>query len=254
MDNFKKYIQENKPDLDLDRPGSHLWERIEQDLEIVEVNKKTVPMWRWMVAAACLLLVLVSAFFLFEKNKKEMPAILVKKEVPKTTTPQQNPIPIAEEKTREQQEEKVPDVKPETFASVEKKKEDVEKRKSKSNTPNTKQYVIADVEVGNFSQVIEYQRQYISTLPIYGEKPGYFKDFKQQLQQMDSDEKEVRSDIKKHGLNPNQIEQLINIYQQKITLLRQLNQEINRVNKSYLQNHIQQDSTSKMDNPHFLNL
>lgn len=255
MDNFKKYLQENKQDLDLERPDSNLWSRIDQDLEIVEEKKNVFPIKRWMAAAACLAILLVSSYFLLYKNKsqQQIPTI-AKKVTPTNVVPldEDNPT-IQEEKAPERLEANPPKVNTETFAITEKKKEPIQKKKT-TNQAQATQYVIADVEVGNFSQLIEYQRQYISTLPIYGQKPGYFNDFKQQLKQMDNDEKDVRNDIKKTGLNANKIDLLINIYQQKITLLKQLSQEINRINKSYYQNHMQQDSTGKIDNPHFLNL
>jgi|GEM_PF-2188362 len=249
MDNFKKYIQDNKSQLDGERPSPNLWDRIEQDIELPKEEKKVVPRTRWVAAAACLLVILVSGYIFLEKNKTQV-------QIP---TFVQNHTPITKDsndyinKVPTTITNMPPKIETQTFAAAKQKEKTTETRRKVNKIKHSARYVIEDVEVGNFSQVINYQRQYISTLPIYGQKPGYFSDFKQQLQQMDSDEKSVRNDIKKHGLNPKQIELLINIYQQKINLLKQLNQEIDRVNKSFYQNHSQKDST-KMDNPHFLNL
>ena len=252
MDNFKKFIQEKKQGLDCESPDSRVWAQIAQHLEPKQENsKKTFPMFRWAAAAACLLVVGVSAYFLLEKNKKQdtVPTFAQKATPLTEGLKEENIIPNVPRKT----ENVSPKTATTNYVANPKKTPPAPARKKPGKNNTSAQYVIADVEVGNFSQVVDYQKQYISTLPIYGQKPSYFNDFKQQLRQMDNDEKEVRNDIKKHGLNSNQIELLINIYQQKITLLKQLNHEINRINKSYYQNHLQKD-TAKTDNPHFLNL
>lgn len=253
MDNFKKFIQENKRELDFEKPDAQLWTQIKQSVEPESSGKKNIPIYRWIAAAACILVVSVSAYFFFQKDKSEEVPTFVKKETPIIEqTIKSNDIQDKNNDIPEKINAGPPKVNTPTFAKSEKKTTPTVDKKNKRN-PATAQYVIEDVEVGNFSQIIAYERQHINTLPIYGQQASYFNDFKQQLKQMDADEKNVRSDIKKHGLNSNQIELLINIYQQKITLLKQLNQEINRINKSFYQNHLQKDSL-KTDNPHFLNL
>ena len=47
---------------------------------------------------------------------------------------------------------------------------------------------------------------------------------------MDQDEQAVRNDIKTYGLNTEFLEQLINVYQQKLNLLKNLEAEINKMN------------------------
>ncbi|MFT4202416.1 MAG: hypothetical protein QM610_00760 [Chitinophagaceae bacterium] len=247
MDNFKKYIQENRQELDIEKPDARLWAQMQQYLP-AEPSKKIVPIYRWIAAAACIVLVFVSGYFLLQKNKPQDIPTFVKKDAPIIDIPK-TAILDSSKNITEQITAMPPKVQTETLASSNK-TEKIQKKKEKRIAP---QYVIEDVEIGNFAQIIAYQRQYINTLPIYGANTNDFKDFQQQLNQMDTDEKSVRNDIKKHGINSSQIELLINIYQQKINLLKQLNQEINRVNKSYYQNRLQHD-TLKNDNPHFLNI
>lgn len=251
MDKFKHFIQDNKQELDLERPDFDIWSKIEQHIAIEEGKKKAVPIWRWIAAAACLVIISIATYFLlnenkqyqasptFAKNEHPITKQSPKEEVKNSSKPKSTPFSKADAPIAE-------------IASTKKVIPTVAKSKIGKNR-KTPQYVITDVEVGNFSQIIEYQRQYISTLPIYGQQPSFFNDFKQQIKQMDNDEKNVRKDIQKHGLTTNQIESLINIYQQKINLLKQLNLEINRINKSYYQNHLQNDS-AKTENPHFLNI
>ncbi|WP_447642659.1 MULTISPECIES: hypothetical protein [Chitinophagaceae] len=250
MDKFKQFIQENRQELDVEKPDAHLWEQMQQCLEPEKPHKKVFPIYRWIAAAACILLVSTISYFFFHKNNSQEVPTYAQKEAP-VMEPTNNNI-RREDNVPAHLEGNPSKINTDHIAKAEKKTEIIEKKKERKK-PASSQYVIEDVEVGNFSQVIAYQRQYINTLPIYGQQPDYFNDFKQQLKQMDSDEKNVRNDIKKHGLNSKQIELLINIYQQKITLLKQLNQEISRINKSFYQNHLQKDSV-KMENPHFLNL
>ncbi len=254
MDNFKNFLQENKQELDFEKPDRNIWNRIEPEIELPKETKKVIPISRWMAAAACLLLVLASTYFFVNKNNKstDIPTI-VKNNTPVSIEPKKDSNIESDSNNIPNQITTNPSkINTETFAKTDKKAEQIPNKRIKPKTASA-QYVIADVEVGNFSQIIEYQRQYISTLPIYGQQSSYFNDFRQQLKQMDADEKDVRNDIKNHGINNSRIELLINIYQQKIILLKQLSQEIGRVNKSYYQKHSLKDSV-KTDNPHFLNL
>ncbi len=52
--------------------------------------------------------------------------------------------------------------------------------------------------------------------------PSYFKDFKLQMQQMEKDEKQIKVFISKNGMTDELLDQLINVYQQKLTMLKQL--------------------------------
>ncbi len=47
---------------------------------------------------------------------------------------------------------------------------------------------------------------------------------------MDQDEQAVRNDIKTYGLTSEFLEQLINVYQQKLDVLKNLQTEINKMN------------------------
>ena len=253
MDNFKKYIQENKLDLDLESPDPQLWNRVEKDLLIPKKSGKHIPITRWVAAAACVAILFVGSYFLLEKGNQNTAPTYAHKEVSGKIEPLQQTIKVAHPNLIAEQINTNPAKINKQIVAKSEPKKSFNTTKYNTKKEVARQYVIEDVEVGNFSQVVAYERQYINTLPIYGEKPSYFNDFKQQLNQMDRDEKNVRNDIKKHGLNPSQIEILINIYQQKITLLKQLNKEITRVNKSFSQQQLKKDS-STTSNPHFLNL
>ena len=99
-------------------------------------------------------------------------------------------------------------------------------------------------------QVINIEKQKINSSPLYAESPAYFNDFKNRMMQMDNDEKLLRNDIKTKGPSNDMIEQLINIYQQKLNLLKQLQTEMNKMNSRYKQNKPASDSLTT----YFLNI
>ncbi|MEN9600318.1 MAG: hypothetical protein RL596_2642, partial [Bacteroidota bacterium] len=88
----------------------------------------------------------------------------------------------------------------------------------------------------NFTQVINLQKARISTMPMYAESAAYFSDFKVQLKQMDKDEVQIKMDISRKGMNDELLDQLINLYQQKLNILKQLQLEMNKTNNRYKQN------------------
>jgi hypothetical protein len=102
---------------------------------------------------------------------------------------------------------------------------------------------VLDQLASSFVQVINLQRNRISTTPLFAETPAYFDDFTKQLSQMDKDEKQIRTDIRKQGLQPEMIDQLINVYQQKLDVLKQLQLEMNKLNNRYKQNRGPVDTT-----------
>jgi hypothetical protein len=67
---------------------------------------------------------------------------------------------------------------------------------------------------------------------------------------MEKDEKLIKSDIAKRGMTDVLLGQLINVYQQKLGLLKQLQIEMNKTNNRYKQNRGPVDSTKT----YFLNL
>ena len=82
------------------------------------------------------------------------------------------------------------------------------------------------------------------------ESADYFNDFKIQIKQMELDEKVIKSDIAKHGMNDVLLDQLINVYQQKLNVLKQLQIEMNKTNNRFKQNRGPVDSVKT----YFLNL
>ena len=102
--------------------------------------------------------------------------------------------------------------------------------------------VLTDME-NSFNQIINLQRVKVSGTPMFAETAEYFNDFKIQIRQMEKDEKVIKSDISKNGMRDELLEQLINLYQQKLTVLKKLQVEMNKTNNRFKQNRGPVDST-----------
>ena len=87
----------------------------------------------------------------------------------------------------------------------------------------------------SFTQVINMEKTRINTTPLTAEDPGYFKDFGRQIAMMESDEVAVKKEIKKNGITDGLLDRLINIYQQKLNVLKQLQKEMQKTNNRYKQ-------------------
>jgi len=85
---------------------------------------------------------------------------------------------------------------------------------------------------------------------MFAETPDYFNDFKLQIRQIERDERGIKSDISKQGMNDALVDQLINLYQQKLAVLKQLQIEMNKTNNRYKQNRGPVDSSKT----YFLNM
>eukprot|EP01136_Pigoraptor_vietnamica_P041338 Opistho-1_new@14205 len=94
----------------------------------------------------------------------------------------------------------------------------------------------------SFTQVINLQRERVSSMPMYAESPAYFNDFAIQIRQMEKEEKQIKSDIARRGMTDGLLDQLINLYQQKLTILKQLQTEMTKTNNRYKQNRVPVDS------------
>jgi len=87
-----------------------------------------------------------------------------------------------------------------------------------------------------FQQIINIQKNKINNTPLFAEKPTYFKDFVVAYKQMEKDEKNLKKDMLAIGFTNELLEQLINVNQQKLNLLKLLQTEINKTNIRFKQN------------------
>ena len=80
----------------------------------------------------------------------------------------------------------------------------------------------------DYDELIAEQIKYTKSLALYGENVDYFQKFKNDFKTLENQEKELRKSIAQSGLKENSIDDLAMIYQQKLTVLKKLQNEINK--------------------------
>jgi len=244
MDDFKKYMQQHSEDLDVDTPRGKVWLAINQELHPVK-PMATVVYIKWAVAACVVALAGFGAYALLTKqpvsnNTGEMVKTLskpVKSELPEDVTRLQPT-------TTEQLVASNKSVK-----STNSQKQRANQPVTSNQQPVTNITALEQVE-NSFTQVINLQKAKVNTTPLIAENPGYFNDFAIEMKRMERDEQSIKKDIKKNGLTDELLDQLINVYQQKLNVLKQLQNEIHKTNNRFKQNRGPVDSTK----PYFLNI
>ena len=243
MDELKKYIQQNASRLNVDEPGAEVWEGVKDAVKEVKMVKEvggsnTIGLFtKWALAACVILLAGIGIWYVLTDRKT----------VEQTATanvPEEKKANPVEAVPQNAEPEPEPAEKPAPLLLAK------NSHRPKTNKPINQQPSLNSMELGelyelenSFSQVINLQRAAISTIPMYAETPEYFKDFKLQLKQIDKDEKSIKSDITHNGMNSELLDQLINLYQQKLSLLKQMQLEMNKTNNRFKQNRAPVDST-----------
>ena len=232
MDEFKKYIKDHRDELDVEvPPPSHIWDHKSATRQPLNIAIK------W-IAAACTLLLLTVAFYwgMRISRHKDLPqAEIINKDSNEMQTSEsdslkdivlpdiedadaKNDLTIHQEKLQLE-----PAINP---PRVERKIKSRNKLKSSSSQ---------SLEA-NYTTIINYQLKRLERTPIYAESADYFHVFKKQWYDMEKDEEKIKGDIQVYGLNDILVDQFIQLYQQKIGLLKQLQTEINKMNIKAMNN------------------
>ncbi|NCI47719.1 hypothetical protein [Sediminibacterium soli] len=241
MDELKKYLRQHADELDLDEPRSQVWERISGQTAVKKTNVVTM-VTRWAVAACVLVLAGIGIWHLVDSNSKQT-----------RDTAQLAPGPVKNRVPATPQTHEPQTIRPEVSTEpITARTETAPRQNRMANSAKMNKadmHALTDIE-NSFTQVINLQRARVSTMPMYAETPAYFDDFKVQLKQMERDEKSIKTDIARRGLNDALLDQLINLYQQKLNILKQLQLEMNKTNNRFKQNRGPVDSTRT----YFLNI
>lgn len=239
MDPFKKYIQENRKELDSDTPRPLVWDRIETELPVPAKTISITRLVAWSAAASVLVLAGIGIFHFMRNenrdtasnklrdtgyglqevaaNKLRDTSYGLREKASNTKLESRNPYPVS----RNSQ--------PVVTLSL---------SKGRNSQPISH---IAELE-SSFTQVINLQKARISTTPMYAESAAYFNDFKVEMRQMEKDEAQIKKDITTKGMTNELLDQLINVYQQKLNMLKQLQLEMNKTNNRYKQNRASVDT------------
>lgn len=246
MDEFKKYIQNNKEQLDEDMPSLRVWNNIEQGITPIKSSVLVVPMIRWAVAACVIALAGFGSLYLINSKQK---GVTENNPIAKANSTPTIVVPTKPDSTLNMNEV-AKNIKPAIIASSTIKKKTTpnsnlnaapSKVVSIVNDP-TYTALLNNVE-STFTQVINLQKARISTYPMYAESADYFKDFNIQIKQMEKEEKNIKLTISRRGISNDLLDQLINLYQQKLTILKQLQLEMNKTNNRFKQNRGPVDTT-----------
>ena len=235
MDELKKYIQQHTDQLDQDEPRVQVWQNIQHATAPVKKATTIVLITRWAAAACVLGLAGVAIWYLSTDKNIQPVAAITQNTKPKTQKLPQQKEPVAKEELTAKTEHPVKNTKSKKIIATVNNSADLAELNKLENS---------------FTQVINLQRQKISSIPMVVETADYFNAFKVQIRQMEKDEKGIRSDIVKHGMSDVLLDQLINVYQQKLNVLKQLQIEMNKTNNRYKQNRGPVDSL----NTYFLKL
>ncbi len=237
MDKLKKYLQERQSEMDADIPGDRVWLGVQ---DLISTDSKKTSIWsytNWAVAASVLLIAGISTWFLLN---------LLKNTTGQNELVKQQPQLISAPNT----------IRVDTTTVLNTDARLITENISKKNTINkTLKHALQETPISasafqqlhflenSFVQVINLQKARVSTTPLFAESPEYFNDFAIQMKQMEQDEKVIKRNILKYGLSDSKLDQLVNVYHQKLNVLKHLQIEIHKLNSRYQQNRAAVDTS-----------
>ncbi|PZR28237.1 MAG: hypothetical protein DI535_07475 [Citrobacter freundii] len=263
MDEFKKYFQDHRSDLDTDLPGDELWQGVKKTLH----PKPAFPLYLKWIAAACIVIVAGTAAFFFGNKKTDAlaeqsgtkPDSLIH-QAPEPTHDQLVAAPLNIDSvntgmTSQQFVNKaIMQPSQKRQAGQEIRSLSAKERLARTNTRagrNTAKprYGFEDVEA-SYASMLNVQLEQIRTQPIYGENAAYFDLFKHQFKDLNKEEEKLKKEFKRTDDKLMMLDALILVYQQKISILKQLQFEINKMNSKVKQT----DTGVPMQQPSYIHL
>lgn len=229
MDEFKKYLFDHRDELDTETeapPGPRVWEHIQRRaVHRKKIRIGTVLQW----TAAAVAVILFAAGILWWTRNDRGPQEFASKDTiqpqlipPSHYTDSVTAIPLQAGTVTDstavpgkQEAEAITSSTPAKRSHRRKVKEPVSPLQALEN---------------NYASIISYQLKRVERTPIYTENAGYFHAFKKQWLDLEMDEQKIKQDTKKYGLNDEIVDQLIQLYQQKLSVLKQLQTEIDKMN------------------------
>ncbi|MFY8025188.1 MAG: hypothetical protein ACOVNO_07560 [Sediminibacterium sp.] len=268
MDEFKKYLITNQEELETDEPSSLIWGKVQERMKTldksasqkIDSTAKVFSIRRliqWSAAACILGLAGIGLWYLFndENAVKPLQEQVVTNEQETNTAPSNLPNNSpTNSPSNSQLNESMVATEPSSGDASHSSTQSSFSKQTQSFKPKTTGFSTAATNKNNamtalsnmesgFTQIINLQKGKISTTPMYAESASYFNEFKAQINQLEQEEKQIKKEIAKKGLTDQQLDQLINLYQYKLTVLKQLQLEMNKTNNRYKQNRGPVDST-----------
>lgn len=209
MDELKKYLLAHRSEMDVDMPPGKVWKGIAQ-----VTTKKSRPLLHLsakMVTAACLVTLLCFGikWMAFNEKKAERIALadnLLQNIKNAVNANRQDMVKVAPRIPRQPLQKEI--------------------------KPDNKQkaaVLLNDLQ-STYSLIVKMQLNQVRNTPVLGEDANYFAAFKTMLDQMDNEETIIRKNITRQGITTKLLETLINIYQLKLDILKNLQIEIKKMN------------------------
>ena len=225
VDSLKNHIAQNANDLEIDVPPSDTWSSIQHTIHakrtarVVRIRKA----FAYCAAACILALLCVGALLSVNHSAKDSNSGTVKIRsnvsdpavayaLPETKQPEE----ITPQRTKRSKQ-----------ALVQSTVKVAPHETAKEKQPSLSQQFLK-VENG-YDELITSQVKYTQSLALYGESPSYFEGFINDFKALDEHEKQLRKSIMLKGMQDEGINELAMIYQQKLTVLKKLQIEINKI-------------------------
>lgn len=227
MDELKKYLQHNREQMDVDMPPAELLQRI-QKKPAVKANSRLYPMLVPVCVAACIVTVIfLSARYLLLSNDKKQGTVSV---ITRPAETKRSPVTNIDDTLQQ-------------LAKIESHATGAQQKNTETKKQVPAAYQLLNSFEQNYNKLVSLQLKSIRNTPVFGETPDYFNGFKTSMRRIEADEAVLKLQIKTNGLNDELLEQLINIYQDKIKLLKNLQHEISSMNNKIRENQQPADST-----------
>ncbi len=223
MDKLKRYLQQQNTEMDVDTPRDFVLQNVLKQSAKKQTNKGLFI--KYAAAAAVLAILILSVKWMMNSASTSV-----------------DPAPLAELKIHKQarQDSAVNTIETTNLNSGDKPDQ---LKKHPVNDQSSDAYQMIKALGRNYAEVVKLQLNSIRNTPLYAENPEYFDGFKTELGKMDALEIALRKSIKKNGPGDVQLEQLINVYQRKLDLLKSLRMEIGKMNERVKQFEISVDSS-----------
>jgi hypothetical protein len=226
MDQFKKYLREHRDELDVEIPlPSQMWQQ-----KPVKKSIRTSAI-RWMAAASVAIFVSCILYWSLDRSGDHGASDeIVKRDthlIQQQSDSVRNDLSEVAENSDEKTEQDTTIQGSESKRKIAK-KQTYETPKGSRKT-RLKSSPLQSLET-NYATIIDYQLERLEQTPIYAESADYFHVFKKQWYDLESDEEKIKRDMQSYGLNDIMVAQFIQLYQNKIGLLKQLQTEIDKMN------------------------
>ena len=226
-DSLKDRIAEHKSEFDIDIPTAESWQEIKTAILRKGEQQPGIKRILIYLSAACIITIISLGIFRLinvdavrpntevvaqPETKEPIPEV----EIPDTTRRDENQVQVMAKNSGIQSPAKAKHPKSKATRKV--------PTKSPENLLPPELVKLQK----DYDQLISGQIAYTKSLAVYGESVDYFQRFMNDFKLLDRQEKELRLLIAENGMQETSIEDLGMIYQQKLTVLKKLQNEINK--------------------------